>query len=356
MKYLYPAALLLLLMVSCQKDEKVKKLDREKTDWAFYHLKGNVKSISEKSTPADARFTSKYENMSEHDKDITFNDEGMLIAEKKWMDASTPFEEFKYNGREKIVEQKQYMSGKPSIITVHTRDKNGNTTSIIRRNPDNTQIDRIAMKYSNGKLSEKTTYNIQDLPVQKIKYLYDAKGNLTEESLLLQNEMVTYKTTYEYDGDKKKSAELKYDKDGKLMYKTSYAYNGDHLAKSATTDADGTINVSEKIEHDKKGNILTFTTFEKFGNSETTDKYTYDDKGNKTSWTVLKDNNPIMKVAYSYDKFNNLTGLQSEDNNGTPDSRSYTFEYDKAGNWIKRTTVINGTPAFIAERKITYFE
>ena len=45
MKYIYPFAAIVLLLTSCN-DKEAKPLDRTTTDWAFYKLEGDVKSVS----------------------------------------------------------------------------------------------------------------------------------------------------------------------------------------------------------------------------------------------------------------------------------------------------------------------
>ena len=142
MKRIYPFALLLIL-AACQKEEK-KVVDHSKSDWAFYQLKGNVESISERSYEVkNEQFDKgepKRENSYSHDYDFFFNDEGKLVLHKKYLKGDVLHEESKYNGRDKILFYTQYMSGSPVMKTEHTWDKAGNNTAITKRNNNNSQI------------------------------------------------------------------------------------------------------------------------------------------------------------------------------------------------------------------------
>jgi hypothetical protein len=358
MKYLYPLSLLLLL-VACQKEEK-KVIDRTKTDWAFYQLKGDVKSISLKSNLVDASLQkgkTQHENMSDHDTDLDFNKNGMLVREKQWRDATRPFEETTYNGRENKLLKLQYINNAVGIKTEYLWDKTGkNNTAITRRNTDNSQIDRIEMKYKDGHMIEKITYNAQNNPLDKVTYVYDSKGNLRGENIYLHSEYVQYKTKYDYDNKNRIVAESRYDKDSKPVYTTTYQYKGNNLIKKETTNEKKVVDYSEQFNYDPKGNMISHITFERYDNSNTVDKYIYDALGNKTDWTVLRNDVPAMKASFKYDDKNNLTATHAVDGSGKViEEKLYKFEYDTQGNWTKKTVNINGKPAFVAERTITYF-
>ncbi|AWH86703.1 hypothetical protein HYN59_17025 [Flavobacterium album] len=357
MKYLYPLALLLVL-VSCRDEETKESVDRSKADWPFYKLEGNVKEVSEKSYEIDAagqKGGTKNEIASSHDNDLTFNEKGMLVSEKLWLNATTPFEEIKYNGRENMLSKVQYINGQIGIKTENSRDKSGNITGIIRRNADNSQIDRIAMTYEGKKLMEKKTFNNQDNPNDRITYVYDSNGNLKGENLYLGSEYVQVKNLYEYDGQNRKISESRYSKD-KPLYTMTYGYDGKNVTKKETTDGKGVVLNSEKSSYDKKGNLVKRYTIDNSDKSEVMDSYTYDSKGNVTSWTMTRNNAPEMRVVYKYDGHNNATAVKTVNGKGEIiDDRTYTYEYDDKGNWTKKTVTLNNKPFTVVERKITYF-
>lgn len=355
MKYLYPLAMLLFL-ASCQKEEK-KVIDRAKTDWAFYKLEGDVKSSSTKSWRVDAQLNkikTEHEDMSTHDGEINFGEDGMLVSDKYYLN-DLPFEETNYKGREKKQQTIQYIANAPGVKTEYSWDKAGNNTSITRRNADNTQIDRIEMKYQGKKLAEKKTFNAQNIVTDKITYMYDSKGNVNEENLYQGSESVQFKAVYKYDKKNRKISEARYNKNSEKHYETLFKYEGNNLAKKYTVNNKGEIEYSEDFTYDNKGKELTHTTFEKFDNSTTKDTYSYDAKGNKATWEIVKNGKLFMKALYTYDTHNNNIMIAVNDATGKEvDKREYIYEYDEKGNWTKRTVKINGVPQYIAERQIAY--
>jgi YD repeat-containing protein len=356
MRYLYPLALLLAL-ASCQDEEKKETIDRKKTDWAFYKLEGNVKSVSERSYDAASgqKGATKHDIASKHDTDLTFNEKGLLILEKQWINGTTLFEESKFTGRENLVSKIQYINGSPGIKTEYSRDKAGNVTGIIRRNGDNTQLDRIGMIYNGKKLAEKRSFGNQDHPNDKTTYTYDRKGNLKGESMYLNTEYIQVKNLYEYDDQNRKIAETRYSKD-KLIYKTTFGYDGQNLIKKETTGPTGAIEYREKRSYDKKGNLLEKYVIDSNDKSMTHEAYKYDAQGNMTEWISTVNNIPEMQMSYKYDSHNNITAMKTKNGKGeTIDDRTYTYEYDNNGNWIKKTVSVNGDLFTIAERKIEYF-
>jgi hypothetical protein len=358
MKYLYPLSLLLFL-ASCQKEEK-KVIDHKKTDWAFYKLEGDVKSVTTHSWLVNdklEKLKTQHEDMSAHDGDMNFGEDGMLATEKYYI-GTNPFEESTYKGREKKQSTIQYIGNAPGIKTEYGWDKTGkNNTSITRRNADNTQIDRIEMKYQGNKLAQKTTFSAQNNPTDKIAYIYDSKGNVIEQDAYMASEYVQYKTISKYDSKNRKISDVSYDKASKKLYETFYTYEGDNLIKKHTIDKKGEVEYSEDFTYDAKANVLTHQTYEKFDKTTTVDAYSYDDKGNKVSWKVSKNDKPFMTATFTYDKYNNTTLIAVSDaiTGKQVDKREYVYEYDAKGNWTKKTTKINDIPQFLAERQISYY-
>ncbi|WP_294818719.1 hypothetical protein [uncultured Flavobacterium sp.] len=361
MKYIYPLALLLLL-ASCQEEKKKEKAgrpDRTKTDWSFYRLESNVRSVSEKSYEAvgpGQKGSPRQELASAHDTDLTFNDKGLLVLEKKWLNGNMPYEETTYTGRKDIVSKIQYLNGQPAIKTDYSRDKYGNITAIIRRNGDNTQLDRTAMLYNGKLLAETKTFSNQDNPNGRTTYVYDKKGNLKGENLYLNSEYIQVKNLYEYDAQNRKISETRYSKD-KTLYKTVFEYRDGNLVKKETTGPDGVIASTEKSSYDKKGNLLERYIYDGFDKSQIHEMRSYDTNGNMTGNKVTRNDKIEFEALNKYDERNNLVKTQTANGAGQIyDSRVYSYDYDSKGNWIKKTVYINDKPSIIIERAISYLE
>jgi len=361
MKYLYPLSLLLLLLSSCGKEEKAKKpAETKETDWAFYKLTGNVKNVSEKSyatTDGKQKGATTHENRSDHDRDLEFDAKGMLVVENTWLGEGLPFEQTKYNGRDYKLSHVQYIGGKPSIITEYVFDTRKNNISIVRKGSDNSLFDRVDMRYKDGKVVEKTTFNRQNILTDMITYIYDDKGNLKGENFFLKTDAIQFKTAYEYDSQNRKILETRYNRDGKTEYSTRFIYNGDKLVTTETTDGKGVVSYVENSGYDKKGNMISHATFDKFDGIQVRDEYRYDNKGNKIGWNVLRDNKVSLKAAYKFDSHGNITEQQAVEASGNVlDKRSYMYEYDSKGNWTRKIVLIDKKPVILTERVITYYQ
>lgn len=359
MKYFY-AVTLLFILTSCQKDEKKKTIDHDKTDWAFYKLNGNVKTITTKSWQLNERLEKEktmHEDMTARNTDLTFTDEGLLARERSYI-TEDPIETKEFNGREKPLEIVQYVDNKPFIKTSYEWDTSGkNNTAIIRRNGDNSEIDHVKMEFHADKLAKKTTLSAQNIPTETTAYIYDSKGNVIEEDFYLTSYTIQYKNIYKYDKKNRQISEASYTAAGKKNFETISEYKGNNLTKKYTINAKGETEYSEDFTYDQKGNILTKLRYESIDKSTIQDKFMYDDKGNKVSWQILKNNTPISGAQFSYDSHNNLTSvISTDDKNNVIDKREYTYEYDKKGNWIKKTSRINNTKLLSSERTITYFD
>jgi YD repeat-containing protein len=356
MKYLY-IPLVLLLLTSCADEKKANpKPEHSKTDWAFYKLNGEVQSVAQKSMNiADGKTVPGYEVSSEHDTDMTFDDYGKLIHIKQWLKENMPYEETTYNGKDRILKRTQYMGGTPMMITEHQWDASGeNLTSIIRRNPDNSQIDHIQNRYEKGKIIEKLTLNAQDTPTDKITYEYDNNGNLVVENLYLGVNAIKVTAKYGYNDKKQKVTEARYNL-GRINYLTNIEYEGDKVTKKESLDSVGKPEYTELFKYDAAGNIAKHVTIERYDNSETDENFVYDKNKNVTLWTINKKGAPLVTITKTYDKQGNLVSSKTvQGENTVLDAHNYEYTYDKNNNWTSKKIFIKGEPAFLVERKITY--
>ncbi len=355
MKYLYPA-LALFLLASCSKEKK--PVDYSKSDWEAFQLKGHVEAVSEKSFAIDSlgNKTAKRENFSDHDTDLQFDNNGRLILEKKMLANGSLFEQTKFKGKNQMMEYIQYANGTPTVKTTYKWDKTGKINlEVSRNNMDNSLIERTVIRAEKGFPEEKTTYNGQNLVSDRIEYLYDNDTIIIAENLYLNKEIVQYRNLIEYK-DKKKSAETKSDINGKTISRITYEYDGDKLVSKINYNDKNEVDYYEKFEYDAKGNMTMRASYTPF-DGEMHDEYEYDSNNNKTSWTIYKGDKIEMRALYTFDKYNNMTSYKITDiNDKLVDGKSYSYTYDKQGNWIKKTTFVNNKPRFVLERKINYYK
>lgn len=360
MKHLYSLSLLLLLFASCGKDDS-KTIENENPDWEFYKLKGKVESVSEKSFETfdgKTKGASKHEILSDHDRDLLFDDKGQLLSEKTYSGGTNLFEDIKYKGKAHKLTHLQYNSGNPSIKTEYVWDKQDkNNLAIIRRNADNSLFDKVVFKYKSNRLIERIAYDAQENQVNRIKYEFDKNGNTIAELHFGTSEVIEHKTEYKYNENNQKVNETHYNKEGKTDYTTIYQYNGDLLISAETSNGKGEVSYIEKNEYDKNGNLTSHYVFDKFEGVPTNEEYTYDTEGNRIQWTSYRNEKVTLKAAYTYDDHNNMTKALTVDGDGNViESKLYNYEYDKQGNWIRKIFINQDRPSIITERTITYFK
>ncbi|MFP5437804.1 MAG: hypothetical protein ACLGH8_08475 [Bacteroidia bacterium] len=356
MKYLaLPAALILL--ISCQGNLKEKmKPEHAGTDWAYYKLNGDIHTISERSVKiSNGTATEGIENSTEMDYDRTFDDFGNLIHEKKWAKKDIPYEELISERRDAIIKRSQYTAGKLTIITTNEWDAAKEHLSDTKRsNPDDTQIDREAFIYKDGRLTSKTKYNSQDIAIEKTVYTYNKKGNLVQEDIYPNAISAEFTIIYAYDKNNNKTLVTRTGKSSPLQ-KTAYAYNGNKVTGITSTNGKGETSYTEALNYDSKGNVIQHSTAENASGSKTSERFQYDSKNNTTKWQTVTDSDPEVTITNTYDAENNLTGTKTLIGTEVFDNRTYIYEYDTMKNWIKKTVNIKGIKSFEVTRTITYF-
>lgn len=359
MKKLYLLPLALLILASCKDDKKAEQekpaVDFDKTDWNADKLKGEVKSVSQKSFAYNGGVKGASANEpGMYDIDLQYNATGMLVSEKKY-NGSAILQEHTYNGRKKPIKEIQYTNGTPGVVTEYTYNKDGNTTSITKRTGSNAQIERIEKVYKGKNLVELNTYNNQNTPLNKITYSYDKDGNVIEENVYGEMQVAKIRAEYGYNSNGHKTSEKRFN-DGKLEYKIQYNYDGDRLMSEITSDDKEGLIYSKIFGYDANGNITKNESFEKSTNIRSEEVNTYDANNNIATSTITENKKLLSKTLYTYDTNNNLTSVKSIDGTGKIIyNRSYNYTYDDKNNWIKKEVIINGQPAFVVQRTIQYY-
>jgi hypothetical protein len=185
-----------------------------------------------------------------------------------------------------------------------------------------------------GDRIEEIHYNPDGSLGEKFTFKYDDKGNQIEKSWYnskCNNGSLYFKFTYKYDNKENQIEENCYYPDGNLFDKWFYKYN-DHG------------NMIEDSYHNPNGSLIY------------KDIYMYDDYGN-----MIEENcyNPDLcnKVTYNYDdKGNQIERCDyALENSLYYDKKTYKYDYDNTGNWIKKTYFKNGIPQTITVREIVYY-
>ena len=149
---------------------------------------------------------------------------------------------------------------------------------------------------------------------------YDKAGNLTEDKTYMSSDIVKMRTVQRVDANT-------------VTFQSDMGDSTEHY----TFDAAG--NMTEKS--------VTYGSDPNATADETT-RYTYDKKGHMTQADVLAEDGGVKSsVVYTRDAKGNIVGVETRAKDAQPPYPTliYTYEFDKQGNWIKRTqTVTNVAP------------
>lgn len=356
MKYLILPAVALLFL-SCQGNLKEKpKPQHSETDWAYYDLHDDVKSIETRFVKVSKGAKEQgSESSTDMDSNQIFDDYGNLIGEEKWAKKDILFEKAVFEGRNILINKTQYSQGKPAIITENQWDASKENLMItVRKNSDGTQIDRIAYIIDNGKPREKITFGNQDYVSEKAAYIYDKKGNLKTETLFPDGANAKYKVTYEYDAENNKISESRYTSE-KNLYKTNYVYKGKNLVEKRTMDGSGMPSYVETMIYDNENNLTSHTTEENKTGIKSLETFSYDNNKNVIGWTTEATGEPQISIKNTYDTNNNLTSTTTLQGNNLIEERTFRYEYDSHKNWIKKTINIKNGATFEVTREINYY-
>ena len=207
--------------------------------------------------------------------------------------------------------------------------------SIFTPVPTKKLASKNVFKYdANGNMTELANYSSDGKLVSTIKTTYDASGYPISEETILGNGNVDLRSTIKTDakGNRIEQNDVRADPTGTLFnFKQFYSY-------------------------DEKGQLIERAVYRDNGAFFYKYGFTYDANGNKTEWTRLTSNNAVLgKVVYKYNDKNNLIEQNEYEGASTlKSSFTFTYEYDKKGNWIRQNKLQDNKVIEIKERQITY--
>lgn len=215
--------------------------------------------------------------------------------------------------------------------------------------------------------------------LENLQKEFNAKGYLSQTRFFYKNGDLYSRMEYYYN-PQGQLFETRYNSD-----KTLYAYNpAGYLIKDATYSSGGFLKTHYAYQVDANGKVLKEETY-RANQLESAVTYTYnkqgdpveiryyDHEGNLLQKVESKFNKQHLAVnTRTYDKDNKLLNTTTKKYNAKGDCvklqaetklpkkqknvATYEYKYDAQGNWISKTTFINGEPRQIIERTFTYYE
>ncbi|UUC43968.1 hypothetical protein [Flavobacterium cerinum] len=360
MKSTYTLLLLSFLLFSCKKDEKNDEQQAEiVNNWKDFKLTDNVKSVTEKSYNLENGKKGKAatESPSRYDINLAFNTTGSLIEEKKILPDGVILEETTFLNKDKKLLISQYVKPGSAFTTKYSWDDNGNNTIITRRNPQGEQIEKTLNTFIKNQRVEVRRFDGKDNLTERTTYTFGSNDKVREEKGFQKETTVQYITTYTYDNNNNILTEQRLSPDYKRLYTINNKYTAKNLLlETETLNKDDKQEYSEIRTYDAKGNMTSNRVYDGFIDSKSIEEFKYDTNNNMTERKEIVNQEIITHQLLTYDNHNNVIVEKTIGRDGKliVDRKTH-FEYDKKGNWIKKTVSINGEAKFLVERTITYF-
>lgn len=208
---------------------------------------------------------------------------------------------------------------------------------------------------------------------------FNPNGYLTQMRFFFKNGELYSRMEYYYN-PQGQLFETRYNSD-----KTLYVYNPEgYLIKDATYSPGGFLKTHYNYQVDTNGKVLKEETYHA-NQLESTIAYTYDKQGDPVEMRYYDAQGNLLQKVESkfnkqhlaernrtYDKDNKLVNITNKKYNSQGDCiklqaenklpqkqknvATYEYKYDNRGNWIAKTTFINGEPRQIIERTLSYYE
>lgn len=171
------------------------------------------------------------------------------------------------------------------------------------------------------------------------------------------DENIGFKTLYTYGQDGLLQEEKRFQTNINTMLKrTVYVYDSQgNEINLENYNSEGILENNIVIEH-KDASVEAFI-YDPQGNWRGRYTIAYDAHGNETELVVYAQNGEvIIKDISIYDSKNNrIERNYSHLYQGIVTVRTYAYEFDSHGNWVKQITFNNGKPESISQRTIEYY-
>lgn len=203
----------------------------------------------------------------------------------------------------------------------------------------------------------KSSYSGDNILDQKSVYTYDDLGHVVEVNAFNANDQVNNRHTYEYDGEGRTVLECSYFADSTYEWKRSYRYNDrGQVVMMHRDDADSRFDCTYVYKYNDNHQLEEEIVKDADRIFNKRYVYSYDKRGNRTMEESYNSRAKLYsRIAYMYNKKGDKISMNElylghEKNDGY----SYTYVYDKEGNWTRRVEYYNDTPKFLVVREIEY--
>lgn len=188
-------------------------------------------------------------------------------------------------------------------------------------------------------------------------YEYDQDGKLTFKRFFEGGHTLKMTSQYEYDllGRVKLLYEL--DEEGYMMRTSNTEYNDENMIETCTTiNNKGALVSQTVIQKNRRGDITDYKYFNEERSLSNWRKETHDEEGRMTEMSVLNpDETLYFKLKCTYNLQGDLVSSVPFSEEEEYMSESFTYEYDKKSNWVKKIQFLGDSAVSVIEREIEYY-
>ncbi len=186
----------------------------------------------------------------------------------------------------------------------------------------------------------------------KYKYNWQDKSKIESENYFMGNNQ-TMDVKWIYNKDGKGATKEFYTHKGPLFNVVKYKYDdhGNIIHKGYYTDSDSLVS-EESFKFDDDGNQIEYISYP--ADNGTIVRYNYEYENGK----LFKEYESSLwnrTSTYKYNEQGDEIELKIDVEGFNSTLSTYTYEYDKHGNWTKQTVNFNNQQEAITERTISYY-
>jgi PBP1b-binding outer membrane lipoprotein LpoB len=207
--------------------------------------------------------------------------------------------------------------------------------SILPGDGSKKMVSKNVFKYdANGNMVELSNYKADGKVTSTIRSTYEASGKLIKEETILGDGTVDLVSAIKTDAKGNKIEQEDVRPMGNIIFNYKYYYKYDEKGQ-----------LTERIAYRGNGTFLFKYVFK------------YDDNGNRIEWIQQgQDSSVVGKVIYKYNEKNNLAEQTEYKGDGSVKAiYTYSYEFDKKGNWLRRKKMQDGKVVEIKERDVKYY-
>ncbi|MBI5857201.1 MAG: hypothetical protein HZB42_06090 [Sphingobacteriales bacterium] len=219
-------------------------------------------------------------------------------------------------------------------------------------------LEKFMYRYNAARqIVDSVRYDLYDNLVEKFSWKYDSINHVIQKTGFKSQDSSYTATTYECDTnwkilkiisdvspDKSPEVTYEYNEKGTLTEENRlYFENGNTLFR--------------KLKYDSAGNMILSAEYKPDGSSIKKFTYNYDSANRKIaeSWFNGADK-MFFRYTHHYNENNDKIAMTGFSDSGAKEVEvSWSYEYDAAGNWTKRTQYVNGLAGEIITRNFEYY-